>query len=175
MKQKRTKKKELSPFRIFGDMERKMGRMMDNFLKSPEEQEENDFHPLCKVSEKVGHYMINCDLPGVPKDDIHIDLSEGKVHIYGEKKSNFEGDSTINLKFERIMSLPENVGIDDAEAIFKNGVLSIALKMTGKTKIKRLDIGTKKSSHLSSLFFENVKKKSVKESNADKNGYIKEF
>jgi HSP20 family protein len=152
MKNEMTRKDEVSPFRMFGEIERDMDRMVDIFWRNSEPNSiNNSSSPSYEVSEKNGHYLLNIGLPGIPKNKIKVDFVEGKLHVHGENKSDYkEGNyaESRSGKFERTMTLPTNVSTDDAQAIFEDGVLTIALKKTGDPKIKRIKIGTKKSSGL---------------------------
>ncbi len=151
MRNELTRKSDFSPFKMINEMEREMERFMDNLWRSPGVRLENNLLPSCEINEKKGHYMMSFDLPGIPKDEIKIDLSEGKLRIYGERKDeHHEGQYTERRygKFERTISLPENVSTDDAEAVFENGVLTIAMRKTGDPKIKRLEIASRRSGGL---------------------------
>jgi HSP20 family protein len=168
MKNEIIRRNELTPFRMLGEMEQEIDRMMDIFRGIPGPRFENYFFPSCEVSEKNGHYMINVDLPGIPRNEINVDLTEGKLHVYGERKSEHkEGNYTERRygKYERTMTLPDNVSTKDAEAVFEDGVLTIALKKTGEPKIKKLEIGTKKIGGLWSRIIgedKEISKKKVK-------------
>jgi HSP20 family protein len=168
MKNEIIRRNELTRFRMFGEMEQEMDRMMHIFRGIPGARFENNFLPSCEISEKNGHYMINVDLPGIPLDEINVDLTEGKIHVYGERKGEHkEGNYTERRygKYERTMILPDNVSTKDAEAVFEDGVLTIALKKTGEPKIKKIEIGTKKTGGLLSRLIgddKEISKKKIK-------------
>jgi HSP20 family protein len=162
-----TRRGEFSPFRMFGEMEREMDRLMENFWSSPGASLENNFLPSFELQEKNGHYIMSFDLPGVPKDEIKVDLAKGTLRIFGERKDKHqEGEYTERRygKFERTVTLPENVDTEDAQAVFENGVLTIALRKTGEAKVKRLEISSQKSGSLwNHLLSGGEKEKSPKE------------
>lgn len=147
MKNEMIRRSKLTPFKMFGEMEQAKNRILDIFQQVPRYRMENVFIPSCEVSEKKDSYLINIDLPGIPRDEINVDISKGKLHVYGERRNDQKEDSSSKGrygKYERTMTLPDTVSIKDADALFDDGVLTIVLKKTSESKIKRLEIGTKK-------------------------------
>lgn len=141
------RRSKLTPSKMFGEMEQAKNRILDIFQHVPRSRMENIFIPSCEVTEKNDCYFVNIDLPGIPRDEINVDISKGKLHVFGERKNDQkEGNSSKGRygKYERTMTLPDTISTKDAEAIFDDGVLTIALKKTSESKIKRLEIGTKK-------------------------------
>ena len=155
------RRNELFPFRKFNEMESETDRFMDTFLNTPATQFVNGLLPTCEVSEKKGHYIVSFDLPGIPKEQVKIDLSEGKLHIHGERKEEAQSNSDYTErrygKFERFVTIPESVSTEGVEAIMENGVLTVALKLTGVSKSKRIEIGDPKTSSIWSRIIGNEK------------------
>jgi len=43
-------------------------------------------YPAVDIMEKDGKYIVHAELPGMKKDDIHVEYKDGYVTIKGEKK-----------------------------------------------------------------------------------------
>ena len=95
-------------------------------------------------------YVLEADLPGFKKDDIHIDISDNTLTISAERHSEHEEkDKKGNyLRCERSYgSFSRSFGLDgvDAEAIkagFDNGVLTLTMPklVAQKPASRRLEI-----------------------------------
>jgi HSP20 family protein len=103
----------------------------------------------CDVTEVENTFVISLDAPGIKKEDISIELSEGKLTISGERKREEETKTgqTHRIeryfgKFQRTFELPESVNADQIEASFENGVLQISVpKSEVQEKVRKIQIG----------------------------------
>ncbi len=75
------------------------------------------------------------------KEDCHITIDGSVLYLRGEKRlERSREDSTYHITeraygvFERAMPLPRNVDSDNAEANYKNGVLTVTLPKLGDDK-----------------------------------------
>ncbi|XP_027359065.1 class I heat shock protein-like [Abrus precatorius] len=82
---------------------------------------------------KDAHVFIS-DLPGLKKDDIKVQVVEGRIlQICGERKNENEDDKNIKChriercrgKFQRRFRLPENAKVEQVKAHMENGVLVV--------------------------------------------------
>lgn len=100
------------------------------------------------MHEDKDHLIINMEIPGLNKNDIHLEYEHHQLHIRGEKKSSRESESGNSYLierafgcFERSIALPLNVDAEKAKARYKNGVLSVKMpKKEGITPITQHDI-----------------------------------
>lgn len=90
---------------------------------------------------------VRLELPGMEKDDCQITIEGNMLHLSGEKRFEREAhDSTYHLMeraygaFERSIPLPRNVNVEQAEASFKNGVLTVRLPKQGATSSKSIRV-----------------------------------
>ena len=91
--------------------------------------------------------LVRLELPGMEKDDCQITIEGNMLHLSGEKRFEREAhDSTYHLMeraygaFERSIPLPRNVNVEQAEASFKNGVLTVRLPKQGATSSKSIRV-----------------------------------
>jgi len=118
------------------------------------------WRPAIELKQGDKDYSVKVQLPGVNKEDIHIDLNNDyltvSAEVREEKKENKEtgeiGETGENEKvhtsefrygkYIRTISFDKPIKADNAVAEFKNGFLSITLpkQKVEKTKTKRLEI-----------------------------------
>ena len=96
------------------------------------------------IRETENAYILESDLPGFSREDIHAEINNGYLTIRAEHKSENEDKSESYLRRERSYgSYSRTFDLDgiDAEAItasFKNGVLTLELpKMQQKVEEAR--------------------------------------
>ncbi len=130
-----------NPFRLIDDFEREFGKILNNF-PSKNYELKNSFG-ACDFEEKENHYLVTMDLPGIPKNEINIEATDGSLRVWGERKSERkEGDYSERYwgRFERTIPVPKGVDEKQIEARFENGVLSLRIPKTGEAKSKMIEI-----------------------------------
>ena len=125
----------LSRRRLFGDLLR-------DWPSAP-----RAFVPAVELSENDSRYTLTVEVPGVKKDDVHVDLREGMLVVHGEKKSEREEKKERSRyiersygSFSRSFSLPPDADPDRLEASFKDGVLTIQIPRTQESKPRQIAI-----------------------------------
>jgi HSP20 family protein len=90
--------------------------------------------PRLDVSETADAVHVSAELPGVSQDNIDVEIHADTLRVSGEKKDerevnehNFHSVERRFGRFERMISLPAEIDVPQAEATFKDGVLSINL------------------------------------------------
>ena len=87
-------------------------------------------------------YVLSAELPGVEKEDVHVEVRESELTIWGERKveayccdESYHRVEGIRGRFHRTLSLPEAVE-DDAriKATLKNGILHVELPKAGRSR-----------------------------------------
>ena len=91
--------------------------------------------------------VVRVELPGIDKDDCRIVIEGNMLHLSGEKHFEREtNESRYHVMeraygaFQRSIPLPRNVNIDQAQASFKNGVLTIRLPKEGGDSVKNIPV-----------------------------------
>jgi HSP20 family protein len=97
------------------------------------------FFPAADVAETEKNYEIHLALPGMKKEEIKIELHEGKLTVSGERK--FEKDETgkkyYRLEtqfgvFNRSFYLPDNIDGSSIEAAYSEGILTLIVPKDAK-------------------------------------------
>ena len=136
--QKRREASIYNPFQMFDELEKSFFGSGDIAEFKTDIRDEGD------------HYLLEADLPGFQKDDIHIDLDDNTLTIRAERHSSYEQSDKKNsyVRCERSYgSYARSFGMDgiDTEGIrasYADGVLKLQLpKVSAEApKTRRLEI-----------------------------------
>ena len=130
------------PFKEFTNMQ----KVFQNYPSVSRDGETaiSTFTPVVNTREGEFAYHIDVDLPGVKKEDISIDIDEGKLTISGErslkeevKEEDYYKVETSFGKFQRMFTLPKNVDVENITATTDNGVLEVIIPKIEKEKNKK--------------------------------------
>jgi HSP20 family protein len=120
-----------SPFALMRRFSEEMDQLFGSRIR---EGETGGFLPPIEISEQKGKLMISADLPGIDKNDIKVELSDGNLVIQGERKRETETETAEMRRtersygrFYRSIPLPEGVNAEETRAQFKDGVLEISV------------------------------------------------
>ena len=109
------------------------------------------FKPAIDVFEKDGRLVTKIDLPGMKKEDVKVEVSDGYLAISGERKSEIEERKDAFYRcereygsFYRAVPLPEGVKLEDVQATFNEGVLEVSVLLPAKIapEPRRVEIQT---------------------------------
>ncbi|MFJ2666384.1 Hsp20/alpha crystallin family protein [Nocardia fluminea] len=95
---------------------------------------------LIKVEDEVadGKYLVRAELPGVdPAKDIDVTVRDGVLTIKAERseRTTTKGRTEFTYgSFTRSVALPANTTEDDTTATYENGILTIAVPVSGTEK-----------------------------------------
>jgi len=105
-----------------------------------------DFRPKNNLCEDEKNYYIQLDLPGMSKEQIHMELSEDSIlTVSGERPKKADGMKISKMeceygKFSRSFSIPETANLDKIEAKMENGVLEVIIPKAEAPKTQRRTI-----------------------------------
>jgi HSP20 family protein len=111
------------------------------------EMPERTWRPAIDIEEKDGNYLVRADVPGLKKEDIHIELHDGYLTLRGERKSEhkekeggYERFERTYGSFERTLCVPEGVTEKDIHAHYKDGVLELTVPIPKVEEPKTTEI-----------------------------------
>ncbi len=94
----------------------------------------NGFTPSVNTREDKHAYHVEADLPGVKKEDIHVDVKDNILTISGERKTknevtekDYHKIESFYGKFQRSFTLPADADADNIDANSKNGMLEVMI------------------------------------------------
>ncbi len=102
--------------------------------------------PKIDIIDQDDQIELKAALPGVEKDDLEVSITNQLVTIrtFTKKEEKKEGKyfrrEIHQGEFQRTLSLPDNIDSDKAKASFNNGLLTLTIPKTEKSKRKRIEI-----------------------------------
>lgn len=109
------------------------------------------WRPAIELKQTEKDYKVKVQLPGVNKEDIHIDLNNDYMTITAEiKEEKNEKDEEEKVhtsefrygKYVRTISFENPIKSEESKAEYQNGILNVVIpkQKIEKSKTKRLDI-----------------------------------
>ncbi len=103
--------------------------------------------PEVDVLEKDENIIVKAQVPGIPKENINIEVNGNQLIIKGEhkqekeeKRENFYRQEIQYGSFYRIIDLPTEAEKQSATASLKDGELEIILKKSVVSSPKKIEI-----------------------------------
>lgn len=149
-RRERTDLEQIEPWNTFRDME----RMFRDFFLSPMLRRSwiapeliREIEPDVDLKETEKEFILSASIPGLNKDDIDINVTEDRIAITGERKTEEEKpDEKVHVrqqsygKFAITYVLPAEVKPDEVDATYKNGVLEVHLPKAEVTEPHKVEV-----------------------------------
>lgn len=142
--------KRLSTFRELSPLEESFDRLFNEFMslkKINGFRNELSFSPSCEVAEEGNNYIMKFDLPGVPKEQVRVEVDKDQLTIHAERKEEKKSETKKKYlsemyygSYTRSFNLPGVVDDKKIDAKFENGVLTIIIPKTESTKVKQIPV-----------------------------------
>jgi|YelNatPaOPRAMG01_1025707.scaffolds.fasta_scaffold16534_2 HSP20 family protein len=137
------------PFEELRQLRREMDRLFESVMGRRSWPITGKVFPLVNITEDDNAYYIRAELPGVKPEDIEISVEADSVTIGGERKPEDVGKEVSYHrkerefgKFRRVITLKGGFNADAAEAVFKNGILTIKLPKAEEAKPRQIQVKT---------------------------------
>ena len=135
-----------NPFREMDNV----GRDMESFFeRSPFGFFSKTTSPRVDVFETEKNVVVKAEIPGVSKEDLNVYVDENSIKLSGQtkKENKFKDENVFRSEryygsFSRTIPLPAEVKSEQAEAEYKDGILSITVPKVEPSKVKgrKIDI-----------------------------------
>lgn len=103
--------------------------------------------PPVDVLESEDSYLIRAELPGMKKEDFHLEVHDGSLTLSGERKQEQVADGVeyhrverVSGRFTRSFFLPQSVNSDAIKATYRDGILEIHIPKAEEAKPKQIAI-----------------------------------
>jgi len=109
-------------------------------------REEVALLPPVDVIEDAGGITLRADLPGVPKDNLHLQVEAETLTIEGSLALNFpEGmeasHAEVNLpRYRRVFTLSRELDVGKVNAKFEHGVLTLRIPKAEHAQPRRIEV-----------------------------------
>lgn len=137
------------PFDLMTDFQNEMNRLFHRSLTRKNGWEKT-FEPELDLIEEKDAFILKVDLPGIKKEELDIKVEGKLLTLKGERKEeketkekNYHASERFYGAFTRVIELPMDVKADQIKALYKDGVLEIALPKTEGAKAKQVTVEVK--------------------------------
>lgn len=121
--------------------------LFDDDWFAPRTDEECELMPRADILERKDSYVIFAEMPGVSKDEFHVDLENNVLTIRGKKSFYEKKDDEQYVRVERqcgnykrSFRLGEEIDKDKISAKYKDGILEVELLKAEQVKPKSIEI-----------------------------------
>jgi HSP20 family protein len=135
------------PWNELASMQNEMSRLMNGLLEGNGKSVQS-WVPALDVWETESDIVYAFDLPGIPEEQISVEVEEGSLTVTAERgRTNEQSDDRFyrferrHGTFTRTIGLPQGVSEDAINADYKNGVLEIHVAKPEETKPRRIQVG----------------------------------
>eukprot|EP01097_Dermamoeba_algensis_P007467 TRINITY_DN4707_c0_g1_i2.p2 TRINITY_DN4707_c0_g1~~TRINITY_DN4707_c0_g1_i2.p2 ORF type:complete len:161 (+),score=47.50 TRINITY_DN4707_c0_g1_i2:95-577(+) len=137
-----------NPFDEFRRLQSNMNQLFNDAIfqstsGTPAEQNKSSleqWRPRCDVKETDKNIVIHCELPGLKKEDVNVEVHNNHLVISGEKRQQKEETNEKYHrkemsygKFERVFPLSDGVDLNAINAQMKDGVLELLVPKPTKS------------------------------------------
>jgi HSP20 family protein len=105
------------------------------------------WQPLVDIVETEQAYEVRAELPGIPKEDVHLSLENNVLTLSGERKfeKNVDNANVHRIEraygtFSRSFTLPARVDAERVEAKYDNGLLTVVIPKAVEARPRKIDI-----------------------------------
>jgi HSP20 family protein len=138
------------PFTLLRQMTSELDRIFDDWpsfrwpsFRPAALREASAWMPKLDVFEKNRRLVTRVDLPGMKKEDVSVEVTDGHLALSGErkreteeKKDDFYRSEREYGSFYRLVPLPEGVKLEDVKATFADGVLEVSIPLPARPEAK---------------------------------------
>lgn len=144
------------PLNIMRKMTEEMDQLVEKFVARPgfggsrADAPAAEWTPAVEIARREDKFVVSADLPGVRREDVHVEIKNDRVIIEGERRPQ-AGRQPQDLRrsersyghFYRVIALPEGAVPDAASAALHDGMLEITVPVPdGGRRGRRVDIRT---------------------------------
>ena len=104
------------------------------------------WRPSVDVYETEQCYVVSAELPGVKRDDIHIEMRESELTIRGERREEavpanaYHQMERLQGPFTRTFMFSEPIDPEAINAEFVDGVLTVKVPKAARPEPRRIDV-----------------------------------
>ena len=115
--------------------------------RMPSPSTTSTWYPPVDILESRDSYLLRAELPGIKKEDVHVEVQEGALTLSGERKFDepasgveYHRVERVAGKFSRSFYLPQTIKQDGIKATFRDGILEVHVPKVEEAKPKQIAI-----------------------------------
>ncbi len=122
-----------------------MGRLLER-AAVPAAPGAGAWMPMAEEAEEEDAYVVRAELPGVPAENIDIEVEGNELYISGELTEERRGKvlSRRTGSFSYRTTLPSAVDSDRIDADLSDGILTVRVPKSEEAKRRKIEIGKRR-------------------------------
>jgi len=128
-------------------MQRELDRLMGRGPFAEAQRVGGGTYPPVNVLSGEDDMIVQCEVPGIPRDDVDISITGETLVIRGTKRPaadeeevNYQRRERGSGDFSRTIVLPDRVDADRTQAALADGILTIRLPKAESAKPKKVPV-----------------------------------
>ena len=141
---------ELAPWNALRDIETHFNRFFSEGWPEFSGAGKRSWVPAIDLREDENAFVVEADMPGLKKEDIHLEVIDNVLTVRGERKEAAEQkDKNVHRversygSFQRSIEVPGGFAADKVEAKFEDGVLRVTLPKRAEQRPKHIKVEAK--------------------------------
>lgn len=102
--------------------------------------------PVVDIYENDNEILLFADMPGVTKENISVNIDNGKLSVSGVRKLEAVGSASWeefgDVEYLRNFSVPQTIDVNKVNAELIDGVLKLHLPKSAAAKPRQIEIKT---------------------------------
>ena len=102
--------------------------------------------PVVDIYENEDEILLYADMPGVTKDNVTINVDNGKLEISGARHLQTKGTGNwqefTDVEYRRVFAVPQSIDVSKVNAELKEGVLRLHLPKAEAAKPRTIKISS---------------------------------
>jgi HSP20 family protein len=146
-----------APFSELASLQNEMSRFMNGLVEGNGRQTQS-WIPTADVWETEHELVYAFDLPGIPEEQISVELDDGALTITAERERAAEVEDGRYYRFERrfgtftrTIGLPQGVTDESVKAIYAHGVLEVHVAKPQQPKPRKIQVDAGQSAKQKTL------------------------
>ena len=99
---------------------------------------------MVDIFENDDEILLHADMPGVTKDNITVNVDNGRLEITATRRLQTKGSSSwqefSDVEYRRVFSVPQSIEVAKVNAELKEGVLKLHLPKAEAAKPRTIKI-----------------------------------
>jgi HSP20 family protein len=140
-----------TPAQNFTALQEQMNHFLNQFFRGGNGEETSwgvsTWMPPVDLYETPDEFVLSADLPGLTKDEIHLEVHDRTLTLRGERKpaagmteAHYQRRERAYGSFQRVFTLPTPVDTDKVHASMKDGILELHLPKHEAAKPRRIAV-----------------------------------
>ncbi len=100
--------------------------------------------PMVDIFENNDEIRLYADMPGVMKQDVCVDIDNGKLTLSGIRKIESKGvanwEEYGEVEFQRTFAVPQSIDVGKVVATLRDGVLQLTLPKSEAAKPRQIEV-----------------------------------